>query len=64
MDKDLKKLLKKLEAQGHTIRYTRKGHPVVLHKDGIGRVTFSGTPSDHRSLLNAIAKLRKNGFDI
>lgn len=63
-DKEFKKLIQRLEADGHRIQYTRKGHIMILHRDGQGKVLLPGTPSDHRSKRNAIAELRRNGFNV
>lgn len=61
MNKDLKKIVKALEAQGFTVEQTRKGHLMVF-KDGRLIVTFAGTPGDWRALKNGIAKARRAGF--
>lgn len=61
MDKDLKKLLKALVKAGFEVRVTRKGHHAV-YLDGRWVTTLAGTPSDHRSNLNALAALRRAGF--
>ncbi|MBO3146372.1 hypothetical protein GZ176_11905 [Dermatophilus congolensis] len=61
MDKDLRKIVKALEKQGYTVTLTRRNH-VSVSKDGKRVATFSGTPSDRRSLLNGIAALRRTGF--
>ena len=61
MDKELRKLLKALEAAGYETRPTRNGHHVVYRK-GVRITTISGTPSDRRSLLNALAPLKRRGF--
>ena len=61
MDKDLRKVVKALEAQGFDTEVTRKGH-VMVFLDGRLIVTFSGTASDWRSLRNGIAKARRAGF--
>jgi predicted RNA binding protein YcfA (HicA-like mRNA interferase family) len=61
MDKDLKKLIEALEAQGFTVERTTKGH-VMVYRDAILVVTFSGTASDWRAMKNGIAKARRFGF--
>lgn len=61
-NKDLGKLLKKLDEQdGFTYRRTSKGHYQVS-KDGKVIAVLSGTPSDHRSWLNGLADLKREGF--
>ena len=61
MDKDLRKVLKALEAEGFEVTVTKRGHYQVARE---GRVitTFSGTPSDQRSFRNALAPLKRAGF--
>jgi predicted RNA binding protein YcfA (HicA-like mRNA interferase family) len=61
MDKDLKKIIKALEKQGFEVEVTAKGHVTVYHDDRL-IVTFSGTPSDWRSVKNGIAAARRAGF--
>lgn len=61
MDKDLRKLLKALVKAGFEVRVTRKGHHAV-YLDDRWVTTLSGTPSDHRSTRNALAALRRAGF--
>lgn len=61
MDKDLRKITKALQAQGFDVEVTKRGH-VVVTRDGDLVATFSGTPSDWRSLRNTLARLRRAGF--
>ena len=61
MDKDLRKVVKELEAQGFETRVTAKGH-ITVTRDGRVVAVFSGTPSDWRSMRNALARLRHAGF--
>ena len=61
MNKDLRKILDALEAAGFTVRRTTKGHYTV-GRDGHRITTLPGTPSDHRSMRNALAKLKPHGF--
>lgn len=61
MNKDLRRIAKALEAQGFEVEVTKRGH-LIAWKDGHKVVTFSGTPSDWRSLRNGIAKARRFGF--
>jgi hypothetical protein len=61
MNKDLRKLLEAAKEQGFTWNLSKKGHPMVyLNEELI--TTFSGTPSDGRSFLNALAPLKRAGF--
>lgn len=61
MDKDTRKIVKALEAQGFEVRATRKGH-LQVKQNGRVIAVLSGTPSDHRSMGNALARLRRAGF--
>lgn len=61
MDKELRKLVKALTRQGFTTEVTRRGHVMVYKGDQLV-ATFSGTPSDWRSMRNALAPLRRAGF--
>lgn len=61
MRKELKKIVEALEEQDYTIHETSKGH-VRVYKDGVWLTTFAGTPSDRRSWLNALAPLKRLGF--
>jgi hypothetical protein len=61
MGRDLQEVLEAAEAQGFTVRRTKNGHYFVS-RNGQPVTTFSGTPSDHRSFLNALAALRRAGF--
>lgn len=61
MQKDHKKLLKRLDRQGFDCRTTRRGH-VQVRRDGQVVAVLAGTPSDRRSWLNALADLKRHGF--
>lgn len=61
MNKDLKKIAKALKEQGFEVEVTKRGHMIVL-RDGRQVATFSGTPSDWRSLKNSLADARRAGF--
>lgn len=61
MDKDLRKIIKALEAQGFDVEINAKGHPMV-YRDGALIATFSGSPSDWRSIRNSLAPLKRAGF--
>lgn len=62
MDKDLKKIVKALRKAGYTVETTKRGHVKVTREDRLV-ATFSGTPSDWRSLRNTLSVLRRDGFD-
>ncbi|SDD41906.1 hypothetical protein [Auraticoccus monumenti] len=62
MNKDTKKVIKALEEQGFTCITNRRGHTHVS-LDGVHVTWLAGSPSDHRSWKNAIAALRRAGFE-
>jgi hypothetical protein len=62
MHKDLKKIAKALEAQGFEVEVTKRGH-MLVYRDGRHIATFSGTPSDWRSMKNSLSDARRAGFD-
>lgn len=62
MDKDTKKILAEAERQGFTVRRTSKGHHQVRDANGQVVAVFAGTASDHRSIRNSLAALRRAGF--
>jgi predicted RNA binding protein YcfA (HicA-like mRNA interferase family) len=60
--KEINRLIRVLEDQGFTAEKTRKGHWLVRSPEGRVIATLAATPSDHRSIINSIARLRKAGF--
>ncbi|KFK87811.1 hypothetical protein IX27_18115 [Streptomyces sp. JS01] len=61
MSKEVRDLIKKVEAQGFEVTRTKKGHWMVK-KNGVGVTTIPGTASDHRSLKNVKAQLKRAGY--
>ncbi len=61
MSGDLKRMLKALDDQGFEVSRTQRGHYEV-RENGRRVATIAGTPSDHRSIRNSIAYLRRAGF--
>lgn len=59
--KETRQLIKKLQAQGFDVEQT-KGNHYVVRKDGRRVATLAGTPSDSRSHKNAVAALKRAGF--
>jgi hypothetical protein len=59
--RELSALIKACEAQGFEVKRTTNQHLRVT-KGGRPVVTFSGTPSDWRAIKNAMAQLRRAGF--
>lgn len=62
MGDDVRKLLKAIEAQGFEVTRTKKGHWLITTGDGQFVAMLAGTASDWRSWRNAIAALRRSGF--
>lgn len=63
MRKEIKQLKKALEAEGYSVDPTRGGHLKVTHPDKDGVVFMPSTPSDHRSIKNTKAELKRRfGF--
>lgn len=60
--KDLRKLIKALESEGYTVRKTKKQHYEVRDTQGFRVTTLPGTPSDHRTMKNSLAPLKRRGF--
>ncbi|MFF2184594.1 hypothetical protein [Streptomyces sp. NPDC058155] len=61
MNKEVRDLIKRVEAQGFEVTRTKKGHYMV-RKGGEPVTIISGTPSDHRSLKNSKAHLKRAGY--
>lgn len=62
MSSDQRKLEKALAAQGFEVTATKSGHKTV-RLDGVRITTLPGSPSDHRSMKNCLAALRRAGFN-
>jgi hypothetical protein len=60
--KEIRRLIRALEDQGFTVQPTRKNHWLVRDLEGKVIATLASTPSEHRGLANAIARLRRSGF--
>ncbi|MEV4454441.1 type II toxin-antitoxin system HicA family toxin [Microbispora sp. NPDC049633] len=60
-NKEVKNLVKELEAQGFEVTRA-KGNHLKVYLDGKLITAMASTPSDIRSLANSIAFLRRNGF--
>lgn len=59
--KEVKKLVKALKIQGFEIKTGKKNH-IKVYRSGRLITTLPATPSDWRSLKNAIALLKQAGF--
>lgn len=62
MNKDMKKLLTRVEAQGFEVRISTKGH-VLVNKNGQRIAVTGGTPSDRRAWKNFLADLKAAGYE-
>lgn len=63
MKDSLDSLIAAARAQGWTVTRTSKGHWRFVPPAKEGQVVVSsGTPSDHREVLNTRARLRRQGF--
>jgi hypothetical protein len=62
VQREVEAIVKKAEAQGYTIKEKKMGW-MVLTSNGQGSVMLHKTPSDHRALKNAVARLRRYGFE-
>ena len=61
--KDTKRILEALDEQGWRVGRTKKGHYMAYPPDkSQGPVFLGSTPSDQRSLLNALSLLKQRGF--
>ncbi|WP_427017856.1 hypothetical protein ACQCSX_04375 [Pseudarthrobacter sp. P1] len=61
-NKELKKLFKELEAQEFRIEEIKSGWQVYPPNTTLDPITIHGTPSDHRSWKNMMARLVRAGF--
>lgn len=61
MRKELKTLIRALEADGYHVRITKKGH-LQVSCEGQVITVFAGTPSDRRSWANSMRPLKRRGF--
>jgi predicted RNA binding protein YcfA (HicA-like mRNA interferase family) len=61
MSSDQRKLEKALKAQDFEVVPTKGGHKTV-RKNGRRVTTLPGSASDHRTMKNCLADLRRAGF--
>ncbi|AXN53362.1 HicA-like toxin [Mycobacterium phage Thonko] len=59
--KDTRELVSRIVAAGGTVEHKRSGH-IAVYLDGrfVGQIASS--PSDHRTVLNQVSRLRRNGL--
>ncbi|QIG58998.1 HicA-like toxin [Gordonia phage AnClar] len=63
-NKDVKQLLKAVEAAGGEVRRSKRNPHYKIYLNGRLIGVVASTPSDHRTTLNDRAQLRRNGLDI
>lgn len=61
-NKDLRRLLKDLEAKGFRIREIKSGWLVLPEDRELNSVTIHATPSDWRAWRNQMAALKRIGY--
>lgn len=59
---ELKEIVREAEKQGWRAKRTKRGHWMLLAPDRKSKVLIAGTPSDRRSMANAISRMRRYGF--
>ena len=62
VDKDIRKIVEALKDQGFEVTETKKAH-LVVSLNGQRVATLSQRRQDPRGLLNALAYLKRAGFD-
>ncbi|MEU5900370.1 hypothetical protein [Streptomyces venezuelae] len=60
-NKDITGLIKKLNEQGFEVERAKNNHWTV-RKNGRRVTTLPSTPSDHRTMKNCLAYLKREGF--
>lgn len=60
MNKDLKKLIKRLRKSGYEVTIGKSGHCKV-YEDGVLITTISVSPSDRNWLAHAVAHIKRYG---
>ncbi len=63
MNKEVKKLFKRIQDHGWSVRRRRNNHYLIEGPDG-EKVFCGGTPSDHRAIKNIERDLAKAGLDL
>lgn len=63
-NKDMRQLVRQMRAQGWEVSRTRSDHLRFTSPDGHSTVYAPSTPSDHRSIRNVVAKLRREGAQL
>ena len=61
--RDVRDVARLFRAAGCSLSFTKKGH-VAVRKNGVLVTVLPSSPSDHRSLLNAVRDARKKGVNV
>lgn len=62
IDRDHRPYVKAAQKQGWAVDFTTRGHLKLVPPSGGTPIFSSGTPSDHRSVKNFAARLRRAGL--
>lgn len=62
MRKEVREIVEEAVRQGWRVRMLKNSHPLLLAPDGKTMVVLPSTPSDRRSLDNAVARMRRARF--
>lgn len=62
MHKEVREIVKQLEANGYTVEQTKGGHLAVRNAEGNRVYTLPGTPGRGRWKQNLLAELKRKGI--
>jgi hypothetical protein len=63
MEKDFKKVIRRAERAGWTVKVKKKGFQLVPPDKNKEIVTIHGTPSDQRAFNNFLSQMRQSGYE-
>jgi hypothetical protein len=64
MSQEVDKMLSRAITMGWRVKRTGGNHIKAMSPDGNSVVVISGTPSDHRAIMNIRAAFRRAGLDL
>ncbi len=64
LHKEIREILKPLEAQGYSYDHSNGGHPKLYSPTGAFVISFPSTPGGGRWKQNLLAELRRKDVDI
>lgn len=64
MNKELRKIIRAVEARGWTVEECGSKHYRLKSPDGCSMVAISRTPSDQRAVKNILSDLRRAGCNL